>query len=255
MLSSLLFQGEIIEVSRRVPQLLVTALEQGNLFAATDLRTRMNAIWLAADDPDRARDEVIAALTAWPRQGFHLQHYVSLVALAQIELYTGDTEVAWRHLDTQMKPLEKSMLLRIQGLRIEATYLRARLALCSAAGEQRDHRLRIAEQMANQLAKEEMGWSNPMAAIVRAALANRSGDHAQATSLATEAIAGFAAANMVLYAAAARRRLGETVGGDHGQELIEQADESMRKQQIKNPLAFANLLTPAFAEPIVGTGA
>jgi len=255
MLASLLFQGEVIEVSRRVPQLLVTALEQGNLFAATDLRTRMNAIWLAADDPDRARDEVIAALIAWPRKGFHLQHYVSLVALAQIELYTGDTEVAWRHLDTQMKPLEKSMLLRIQVLRIEATYLRARLALCSAAGEQRQHRLRIAEEMADRLAKEDMGWSNPMAAIVRAALAKRRGDDAQATALATEAIAGFAAANMVLYAAAARRRLGETVGGDHGQELMEQADESMRKQQIKNPVAFANLLTPGFAEPMVLPGA
>jgi eukaryotic-like serine/threonine-protein kinase len=255
MLSSLLFQGEVIEVSRRVPQLLATALEQGNLFAATDLRTRMNPIWLAADDPNRARDEVIAALTAWPRTGFHLQHYVSLVALAQIELYTGDTEVAWRHLDTQMKPLEKSMLLRIQGLRIEATYLRARLALASAAGEQRELRLRIAEQMANQLAKEGMGWSNPMAAIVRAALAKRGGDDAQARALATEAIAGFAAANMVLYAAAARRRLGEMAGGDQGQELIEQADESMRKQQIKNPIAFANLLTPAFAEPIVVAGA
>jgi serine/threonine protein kinase len=244
MLSSLLFQGEIIEVSRRVPQLLVTALEQGNLFAATDLRTRMNPIWLAADDPNRARDEVIAALTTWPRKGFHLQHYVSLVALAQIELYTGDTEVAWRHVDTQMKPLEKSMLLRIQGLRIEATYLRARLALATASGGQLQRRLQIASRLADQLAKEQMGWSNPMAAIIRAAIAKRRGEDAQAAALITQAIAGFEAADMALYAAAARRRLGELVGGDRGQELTVQADESMRKQQIKNPVAFANLLMP-----------
>src|SRR5205807_5126765 len=88
MLTSLLYLGDMVEVSRRVPQLLSAALDQGNLFAATDLRTRLNTIWLAADDPNRARDEVIAAMTTWPRRGFHLQHYTSLVALAQIELYT-----------------------------------------------------------------------------------------------------------------------------------------------------------------------
>ena len=255
MLSSLMFQGEIAEVSRRVPQLLATALEQGNLFAATDLRTRMNPIWLAADDPNRARDEVIAALTAWPRKGFHLQHWVSLVALAQIELYTGDTEVAWRHLDTQMKSLEKSMLLRIQGLRIEATYLRARLALASAAGRERERRLLIAEQLADKLAKEQMGWSTPMAAVIRAGLAKRRGDDAKAVLLTSQAIEGFEAADMTLYAAAARRRLGKIVGGDSGAELLKQADELMCKRQIKNPVAFANLLVPAFAEPIAASDA
>src|SRR5207249_4874006 len=152
MLSALLYRGEVAEVSRRVPQLLSAALDQGNLFAATDLRTRLNAIWLAADDPDRARDEVIAALTTWPRDAFHLQHYSALVALAQIELYTGDYEVAWKHIEGQIKPLEKSMLLRIQGLRIEARFLRARLALASAAGQQRAQRLRIAKDMADSIA-------------------------------------------------------------------------------------------------------
>jgi hypothetical protein len=110
MLTSLMFLGELTEVSRACPQLLAAALEQGNLIAATDLRTRLNPIWLAADDPDRARDEVISAMSAWPREGFHLQHYTSLAALAQIELYTGDTEVAWKHIESQVKPLEKSLV-------------------------------------------------------------------------------------------------------------------------------------------------
>src|SRR5262249_23712695 len=70
-LSSLMFLGEMVEVSRRTPQLLAAALEQGNLLAATDLRTRMNPVWLAADEVDHAREEVISALTTWPRKGFH----------------------------------------------------------------------------------------------------------------------------------------------------------------------------------------
>jgi hypothetical protein len=250
MLSSLMSLGEMVEVSRRVPQLLGAALEQGNLFAATDLRTRMNPIWLAADDPDRARDEVIAALTAWPRKGFHLQHYSSLVALAQIELYTGDYEVAWKHIEGQVKPLEKSMLLRIQGLRIEAMYLRARLSLASATGSDRERRLRIAESLAKSIARENMPWSNPLAKLIRAGLAKRQGDDSGAAALVSQAIEGFEAADMKLYAATARRRLGEILGGDGGSELITQADDWMSKQEIKNPAAVANLMAPGFTEPL-----
>lgn len=250
MLSSFMFLGEMVEVSRRVPQLLAAALEQGNLFAATDLRTRMNPIWLAADDPDKARDEVIAALTSWPREGFHLQHYTSLVALAQIELYTGDFEVAWKHIEAQVKPLEKSMLLRIQGLRIEAMHLRARLALASAQGSERERRLRIAEDLARRIAKENMPWSNPLAILIRAGLAKRRGDDSRAATLISQAIEGFEASDMALYAAGARRRLGEVLGGDRGRELLNQADEWMSRQQIKNPAAYANLLAPGFGEPL-----
>src|SRR5712664_300362 len=249
MLSSLMFLGELVEVSRRVPQLLAAALEQGNLFAATDLRTRMNSIWLAADDPDRARDEVIAALTSWARKGFHLQHYSSLVALAQIELYTGDYEVAWKHIEGQVKPLEKSMLLRIQGLRIDAMQLRARLALGSAIGNQTKRQLQIAEQLADKIEHENMGYSNPLATLVRAGIAKKRGDDLRAAALISQAIEGFEASNMALYAATARRRLGEVVGGDRGAELVRQADDWMSKQQIKNPAAVANLMAPGFNEP------
>jgi len=246
MLTSFMFLGEVTEVSRRVPQLLTLALEQGNLIAATDLRTRLNPIWLAADDPDRARNEVIAAMTVWPREGFHLQHYTSLVALAQIELYTGDTEVAWKHIESQVKPLEKSLLLRTQGLRIDAMHLRGRLAVASAAERDREHRLRIAAACADRIAKENMAWSNPLATLMHAALAKQRGEISTSVALAEKALKGFEAAGMALYAAAARRRLGELVGGDRGQELIARADEWMHRQQIKNPQAFKRLLAPGF---------
>jgi len=188
MLTSLMFLGELTEVARRVPQLLSVALEQGNIFAATDLRTRLNPIWLATDDPDRARNEVIAAMTQWPREGFHLQHYTSLVALAQIELYTGDFEVAWKHMDQQVKPLERSLLLRTQGLRIDMLHLRARLALASAFGRNRNERLRIAGNCADRIAREDMAWSNPLANFIHGALAKQSGDALRAEALTKKAV-------------------------------------------------------------------
>jgi serine/threonine protein kinase/tetratricopeptide (TPR) repeat protein len=246
MLSSLLYLGELVEVSRRVPQLLSAAVEQGNVFAATDLRTRLNAIWLAADDPNRARDEVISAMTTWPRQGFHLQHYSSLVALAQIEMYTGDYEIAWKHLESHLRPLEKSMLLRIQGLRIDAMQTRARLALASAVGSPRQGHLRLAEKLAGKIEREEMSYANPLATLIHAGVARQRGEQERAISLAEKAAKDFDAVHMRLYAVAARRRLGEMIGGDRGRQLTAETESWMSKQEIKNPARMTNLIAPGF---------
>ncbi len=246
-LSALLFRGEIAEVSRRVPHLLSAALEQGNLFAATDLRTRLNLVWLAADDPTRARAEVIDALKSWPQEGFHLQHYTSMQALGQIEMYTGDAEVAYRHIQGQWKALEQSMLFRIQILRIDAMYLKARAALASAAGsKERAHRLRIAERLAQQIAKERIAWSSPFVTVIRAAIAWQRGETSKATRLLTEAVKGFDLADLGLYAATTRRRLGETLGGDRGREVIAEANAWMLNQNLQNPAAITRTMTPGF---------
>jgi ATP/maltotriose-dependent transcriptional regulator MalT len=246
MLSSRLFLGEVAQVSRRVPHLLSTAVEQGNLFAATDLRTRMNLIWLAADDADQAREEVIQALKAWTRKDFHLQHYSSLLALAQIELYTGDAEVAFRQMEGQLKSLEESLLLRIQTVRIESRHLRARTALASAHGNQREQRLQIAENMARKISKERVQWGEPLAALIRAGISATRGDGNRTRSYLSESVAGFELANMALYAAAARRRLGQTLGGERGDQLLAEATSWMTQQQIKKPDRMTQMLAPGF---------
>jgi eukaryotic-like serine/threonine-protein kinase len=52
---------------------------------------------------------------------------------------------------------------------------------------------------------------------------------------------------MGLFAASARRQLGESRGGDEGRVLIEQADAWMRAQSIRNPARMATCLAPGFA--------
>ncbi len=247
MLSALLYMGEVAEVSRRVPVLLAAALEQGNVFAAMDLRTRLNLIWLAADDPNRARAEVIEGLKAWPHQGFHLQHYSSMLAQAQIELYTGDNEVAWKHIEGQWKALEDSMLMRIQVLRIEAMHLQARAALASAANSrEKEQRLRAAEKLAQSIAKEGVPWATPFVFLVRAAVAHQRGDHSKTAGLLSQAIEFFDLADIDLYEAVARRRLGELLEGERGLRHIDEADAWMRKRQIQNPVAMSRMMAPGF---------
>ncbi len=245
LLSAMIYLGETAEVSRRVPALLGAALEQGNVFTATDLRTRLNLIWLAADDPDRAREEVIEALKAWPHEGFHLQHYSAMLALAQIELYTGDTEVVWKHLQGQWQALEDSLLLRIQVLRIEAMHLQARAALATS-GKKQSRRLKIAARLAKRITREKAAWANPLANLVRAGIANRNDDKGTASTLLSEAAIAFKARDMELYAAASRRRLGELLGGDHGQQLISESNAWMASQRIRNPEAMTRMLAPGF---------
>jgi serine/threonine protein kinase/tetratricopeptide (TPR) repeat protein len=244
-LSALLHMGEIAEVSRRVPALLSAALEQGNLFGAMDLRTRLNLIWLADEDPDRARAEVIEALKSWPHQGFHLQHYVSLHALTQIELYTGDNEVACKHVEGQWPALEDSLLLRIPAVRVEAMQLRARTALATSNNGSHSGKLRLAEKMADKIAKVNMSWSKPFAALVRATVAHQRNESG-ADTLLSESIQGFERAEMKLHAAAARWRLGERRGNERGRQMIAEAIASMEEQKIKNPEAMMRMLAPGF---------
>jgi hypothetical protein len=237
MLSSLLYLGELAEVSRRVPVLLRAALEQGDVLAATDLRTRLNLVWLAADDPERARMEVIEALKIWPREGFHLQHYSSMLAMAQIELYTDDAEVAWKHVKGQYKALRKSLLLRTQVLRVDSLYLK-----------EKERLLRVAERMAAGVAKERMPWSEPLVPLIRAPIARYYGDNSRTAALLSEAAQGFDHADMCLRAMAARRRLGQSVGGVHGRELIAEADDWMSSQEIRNPALLTRMLAPGWPE-------
>lgn len=245
-LSSLMHMGELAEVSRRVPGLLSAALEQGNLFGAMDLRTRLNLIWLAAEEPDKARAEVIEALKSWPHEGFHLQHYVSLHALAQIELYTGDAEVAWKHIEGQWQALENSMLLRTPAVRVEAMQLRARAALATSDGGRDAGKLRLAEKLANKLEKVDMSWSKPFATLIRATVAHQRGATAEAATLLSEAIQSFEHAEMHLHATAARRRLGEKLRDERGSQLVAEADAWMTEQKIKNPEAMTRMLAPGF---------
>ena len=69
---------------------------------------------------------MVEALKSWSQEGFHLQHYVSLHALVQIEIYTGDSEVARKHVEGEWQALENSQLFRTPGVALEAMQLRAR---------------------------------------------------------------------------------------------------------------------------------
>jgi hypothetical protein len=127
-----MYLGEVGKMADRLPNLISEAKERGNLYASTSLRSRMHIVWLANNEPDRARRETVEALAEWSSNGFYLQHFYALFSLTQIELYSGLGHLAWKHIQEQWPALMNSMLLRIQVLRVESMHLKARCALAMA---------------------------------------------------------------------------------------------------------------------------
>ena len=169
---ALMYLGELGEVSRQVPALLADARSRGNLYLATELCTRSNYAWLAADDPDEGERVTIESIERWSHKGFHRQHYSAMLARMQTALYRGDAEAAWRLLAEHRPMLRRSLMTRVQVLRIESLYLRARSALAMAAGNRSSRRfLPIARAAARRIARERMPWSDPIALLLRAGIA------------------------------------------------------------------------------------
>src|SRR6185436_8553564 len=160
--------------------------------------------------------------------------------------YTGDVEVACKHVEGQWPALADSMLLRTPAVRVEAMQLRARTALATSGGGRDKGKLRLAEKLARRIEKVKMSWSKPFATLIRAAIAHQRGEASNAGNLLSEAAKGFDEAEMHLYAAAARRRLGEKLRDERGRQLTAEADAWMAGQKIKNPEAMTRMLAPGF---------
>jgi len=239
--------GDVAELCRRLPNLLDEARERDDLTAATSLRARVGYLpGLVADDPDAALGEVNAAMARWPRDGFHAQHSWELYARGEIDLYAGRGIDAYRYIAERWSPLKRSMLLRVQGARVESRYLRARAAVAAAAGASGDRRafLHTARSDARKLGRESMAWSRAAADFIRAGLTSVEGDRAAAIGHLQRAEQAFQAVDMALHTAVARYQLGTLSGGLEGEALVRAADDWMAGQGIKHPARMAAMLAP-----------
>jgi hypothetical protein len=244
---SLMYRGQLGELSSLVPAVLDDARRRGNLYLVTELVTRSNFIWLAADQAEAGEREVVSTMAQWSQKGFHRQHYSAMLARVQTALYRGDPPAAWQVLDDNEAPWRASMLMHVQALRVEYHYMRGRCAIALAAIDGgRNRWLAAARSYARRIARERMPWSNPLARLLEAGIAAVGGDVTAADHALAEAITQFERADMELYANVARRSLGGLRDGETGRDLLRQADAWMASQQIKNPASFTRMLAPGF---------
>jgi len=250
LVSTAWYLGEIRELSRLASIYLHEAEQRGDIYAQRALRGwRSNVSWLVQGKPDEARAQ--AQSVAMPRDAQHalgLPHYFELLTQAQIDLYIGDAPRAHARVEAMWRDLKRATLLRIQTVFIEGWHLRARAALARAAAapDECPRLLRLALKAARRIEHKSTTWGEPLAGLIRATVANLSGDPERAVQLLETAIAGFQVADMALYAAVARRRLGQLLGGDEGRELTSEGDGFMQAQAIAAPEALSRTLAPGW---------
>jgi tetratricopeptide (TPR) repeat protein len=248
-LPSLIWMGEHTDANRRLHLYQQEARERGELYSLASVGAFGVHENLAADDPDRARRDLAELVRLWSRQGFHMQHMEQLWVGSHIELYCEKGDAAWDLMVRQWPDLQRSLLMRVQLIRIGMRHLRARCALAKAvasgAGNSRPY-LASAERDARRLERERMPWGEALAHLIRAGVANGRGEGREALARLEAAMSGLEAQDMRYLAAVARRRLGELRGGDEGRMLIDQVNSWMSTQSIRNPDRFTAMLAPGF---------
>jgi hypothetical protein len=189
-------------------------------------------------------------MAGWSQQGFHRQHYGHVLARIQTALYRGDAEAAWNLVRANWTAFERTLLLRGPFMRIDSSYLRARAALLNAAsGRDVARFLSIARKDARRIGHVGIPWSDAVATLLSAGVTFLEGRSGDARDLLAAAVTACERADMKLYAAVARRRLGMLQNDDRGRELVGEADAWMAAQGIKNPARMARLIAPGFPDP------
>ncbi|PYQ02687.1 MAG: ATP-binding protein [Acidobacteria bacterium] len=249
-LASMFFLGDVAALSHRLCSLLEEAEGRGTLLKAALLRIGFcsHVVWLAADDPQRARRELEAGFAAWTQEGFDYLHLWARGARTDISLYSGEVPAVSERVGVARRAFARALDRFVQAGFVRGLDSRGRRRLAAAAetgdpGE-RTALLRGAERHAKSIIRERTHWGDPLALLLRAGVAATRGDTSRAVPLLESAEAGLGAADMALHAAAARRRRGELIGGEAGHGLVAAADAWMTGQSIKNPERMTAMLAP-----------
>ena len=126
-----------------------------------------------------------------------------------------------------------------RNLAVWASDVRARAAIgmaemLLAKGEAAGEHLNIAARDARFLERSSMPHAHGFSKVIRAGLAAFAGNADAAAGALDEAVAIFDSRGMGVFAATARRRLGQLRGGEAGRELVDRAEQFLRDQRVAN---------------------
>ncbi|MBL8919319.1 MAG: protein kinase [Myxococcaceae bacterium] len=235
---SLFYLGEISELSRRIPALVREARVRGDRYALTSFTVGLaNVSLLAADQPEEARRAVESAMATWATKSFHFQHYWAVLSEGLIGLYERRPDAPLDKLLAAWPQLERTMLLRIQNVRVEAHSLMGRLAVAAGRPELARHALA-------RLSKERVGWAHAQALVLEALVQPE-----RAVECLSNAIPRFDQHGMRLFAAACRLRLGALQSAQVGAANTRAARAWFETQDVRSPEAFARMLVPELPQP------
>jgi hypothetical protein len=247
---SLFHLGELAELWRRLPTYEHEAREVGDRYMLTNVRIGLaNARWLARDDVRSATAELDAAMADWGSADAPLQRYYELVARVNVDLYAGRGAAALQRIDAAWRELQRSFLLRLERVGIEARHLRARAAL-AAFGQTRDAALSSrAERDVQFLLRHPRAWARALGEQLAGAMFAAHGDRTGAIAVLGTAAELLEEQSMRVWAATATRRRGELLGAAEGGALVRAADALLNAEGIRNPSRWSAMFVPFAAPP------
>lgn len=246
--------GELDEVGRRTALWLREADERGDRYHSTTIRVVWGShvlVGLADDDPDWAEREIDVAMASWSSRGYHAQHYYAVLARLLVDLYRGDDASARRRLEETWKPLDRSLLLRIEALRVTAVAARAATTLAVAKRSpvsERASLVRAAEKDAKALRSLALPWIVPQADLLDAQIADLRSRPDLCVARLRDARSGFERAEMALHRAVVERALGSRIGGSEGATLMAAGDAALAERHVVAPDRFCRVHAPTFFE-------
>lgn len=149
-------------------------------------------------------------------------------------------------LETTFRELERSLLLRVQLVRIVARWLRARLFLSLAKADASTDGVSRAARLARQIKGEGIHFADLFADLVEAAVAARRGQGERSEALLREASRRGRRSGMILHAIGAEWRLAERLGGVEGDTLRETAARWFSDEGVGSADNLCEVIAPGF---------
>ncbi|MBA3550357.1 MAG: hypothetical protein H0T76_28110, partial [Nannocystis sp.] len=259
-LVALFLLGELRTLGERMASFIAEARERDDTWADTLLRAGPQvAFWLADDDLPRARAELAYVQQRWPDELANLPRLWTFIGGLHVDLYGGEPNTAWGRVKREWQEFARSSLFASQWARVMLYALRAGVALQHLHADHGDSEraglLRSVEADLDGLRGEQTLWATPFVELVHAGLLIVYRQRERAIQGLRAAEQGFRAVDMALYGAAARRRCGQLLGGDAGEQLVASADLAMAEQGVRRPECMTRMLAPGFPEaPISKSG-
>jgi hypothetical protein len=186
-------------------------------------------------------------MSPWTGERYRTQHFTSLAGAAQIDLYEREGIRAWERINREWPLLRKSLLLRIEAIRVYMRHLRARCALAAVDQGADSTLLAAALRDARRLRRERAPWARPLSMLIRAAVRYRNGATREADALLQCAGHRFHEFDMQLFARSAYAQR-ERLGAGDGREDASSAWDWFRKQETREPQRMADLFVPGFRD-------
>jgi tetratricopeptide (TPR) repeat protein len=250
-IQSLSHLGRFVDLRTRQAAALRIALDHGDLYAVVNLRIgNPNLAWLTEGDSERARSECLEAMSAWSKRGFHIEHYYELLALTNVDLYERKARDAHERVSQKLEPIRRSLLMRVQMVRMTVWLMQGRTALATAVDAggttERTRLLALAARSARRVAAERLPWGAAVAELLYAGVAKVEGDDPRAVAALTRAIRNAEQAKTALMAASAKHALGLCKGGDEGRRLTAESLAAVGQAGAKEPERIIAMTAPGF---------